>query len=111
MSTRSTVTTRSLGGATVVELAGEFDIADVPELETHLLDPGDGDVVIDLSAATFIDSAVLAVILRRHQRAGTTTVVVAPAGSFPRRALELMGLAGDLDLAETAEQAVAGRER
>jgi anti-anti-sigma factor len=53
---------RRSDAGTVVEVAGELDVATVPELEEALAD-AEGPVTVDLSATTFADPAALRVLL------------------------------------------------
>ena len=54
-------------GTTIVRLAGELDLARVPEL-TDALTPATGRLVVDLSEVTFLDSTTLALLVKEHRR-------------------------------------------
>ncbi len=57
---------------TIAELAGELDIASVPELREQLLvllRPASGRLIIDLSRVTFCDASGLAVLVGTGRRA------------------------------------------
>ena len=110
MNTRREVRTQTVGAVTVVELIGEHDIANAPEIGRYLAQSDGHDLVIDLTAATFIDSAILALILRQHQRQEHETTVVAPENGFPRRALQLTGLEHGLNVVDNITQAVPAHE-
>lgn len=83
----------------VVSAPGERDLADVDELEAafdHVLEQG-STLVVDLSGTTFIDSAVIGLLVSMQQRIAEDDAhrmaVVAPPGSRPRRLLDMT--AGD----------------
>ena len=73
------------GGATIVRVEGELDLATCPELETALEDADlAGRVVVDLSGCTFLDSSALRVLVRRARAAevsgGSTALVTTDPG-------------------------------
>jgi anti-sigma B factor antagonist len=83
------------GGPVVVGARGELDLHTAPELERALAAVADGAarLIVDLSAATFIDSTTLHVLLvqaRRTEAAGGELVVVA-ADPNVRRVFEITG--------------------
>jgi anti-sigma B factor antagonist len=85
------------GAARVVELHGEHDLSTADAVADALrrVDGAPAQIVVDLTAATFIDSSVLGALARagKHARAaGATIAVVAPAAGHPRRVLDLVGL-------------------
>lgn len=86
------VTVRQIPGAALIELAGEHDVStqDAVELAVAAIGPGEA-CVVDLSGAAFIDSSILAVLIRATSRHGAcaTTIVVAPPGSAAARLFEL----------------------
>lgn len=68
-------TTDGPDGAVVVKMAGEFDLANADLLRGCLADfDPPRDVVLDMSAVTFIDSTALAVIAFNLQRGLSVTV-------------------------------------
>jgi hypothetical protein len=75
----------------IVELCGEHDLATLPDVRQALIHVR--SLVVDLSAATFIDSGVVGALLRAARE--TCLVVVAPVGSRPRNVLDFLR-AGDL---------------
>lgn len=81
----------------IVELHGEHDLSTSPLLIEALrrADGPDALVIVDLTAARFIDSSVLAAIVHAGEHAagaGGRLAVVAPATGHPRRLLDLVGL-------------------
>lgn len=108
----ATIATEQLGdGVTLVAPAGEHDLHSSPQLARVLADGLDrGAVVLDLSAATFIDSSVLGEIVAAHDRAreeGRGFEVVLEGAGAPgvRRVLEVTGI--DRVLAVRADRADA----
>jgi stage II sporulation protein AA (anti-sigma F factor antagonist) len=102
-------------GVRIVTVAGELDISNVATLAEATLDLTNEQlgIVVDLSAATYLDSAALGLLfkLRRslQQRGQELRVVCAPA-SLTRRVLDLGGFDpqitdGDRDTAIAAIRA------
>ncbi len=102
------LTTRYEGRATVICVAGELDILTVSKLTTRLEDAirrRQGDVVIDLSDAEFIDSMGLHALLnvqRRLVRQARTLTVICPPGAV-RNAIELARLSEPLGLVSSGD--------
>jgi anti-sigma B factor antagonist len=103
------LTTRFEPGVTVIGVAGELDILTVSKLTTRLDDAirrRQGDVVIDLSQAEFIDSMGLHALLnmqRRLIRQARALTVICPPGAV-RNAIELARLAGTLGVTSSIEE-------
>jgi anti-sigma B factor antagonist len=59
------------GPAPVLQLIGELDIGSAPALRQRLVEvlTSDGDVVVDLSGLTFMDSSGISVLIVAHKRA------------------------------------------
>jgi anti-sigma B factor antagonist len=90
-------------GRVVVALAGELDIAAVPELRAaidRLRDSGFGQIVVDLRAVEFIDSTGIALLIDQHHREGTFAIVYRDGPV--RRVLELTGLVGYFEIRPVA---------
>jgi anti-sigma B factor antagonist len=93
----ATVRTRQIGSATYrIALAGEFDMYTVPEFRHDLhacIERGAAEVIVDLSATTFIDSTFLGVLLggmRRLRERDAEISVVCPDSI--RKTFEITGL-------------------
>ena len=70
----------------VVRVAGELDVATVPDLDATLV-ALDGDIVVDLAALTFIDSSGLSGLVTAQKRAvrhGHSFVLRAPTGQVAK---------------------------
>lgn len=96
----------------VLTVAGELDIATVPQLRKRLgvaLRAGERRIVIDLRPLFFLDSIAVAALLqvaRQLGEDGRLAVVVAP-DSYIRMVFEIAGLPQCLDVVETREEAEA----
>jgi anti-anti-sigma factor len=84
--------------AAIVSLRGEHDLATAPELR-DALSPVFGDVLVDLSECTFVDSTVIGALIaasQELQREGhTLALVVPPENADVARTLEIVRI-GDL---------------
>ncbi|MGY2082232.1 STAS domain-containing protein [Blastococcus sp. SYSU DS0539] len=97
--TSALVTVEVSGSAAVPRLtaAGEIDCTSAPQVRAvldRLLDAAPREVVIDLSAVTFLDSAGLCVLAAAHRRARATggRVRVLAATRAVIRPLQITGL-------------------
>jgi anti-anti-sigma factor len=97
---------------TVIAPEGELDIATVGAFRAALLkaaSEGAGDVVVDLSEVSFIDSSGLGAIVELHsrlRRSRRRLAVVAPSGSAPAVLLDLAGLRARVSISETRASAL-----
>jgi anti-anti-sigma factor len=108
----SDVTVTALDGpAWLVELIGEHDLATAPALVDAMdqIHASGADVVLDLTATSFLDSSIVGVIAG-HANSGDRVVVVAPPGSPAWRVLELVQLGTVLRIVETRAEALAALE-
>lgn len=83
-------------GVLVVTVTGELDVSNVESLADVAYDlPNDAlGLVLDLCAATYIDSATIGLLFKLHgalRRRGQALRVVCGPGSSARRVLELTG--------------------
>jgi len=89
-----TTTVRGHGGVTVVEVRGELDLYTAPGLRCVLLRTRAREVVLDLSAVTFLDTAALGVLVGCHEwaaRRGGRLRLVCPQ-PFLRKVFRITGL-------------------
>ena len=83
----------------IVELHGEHDLSTAAELRTELatIFAQGTTVVVDLTETTFIDSAVLSELISAQHHVedleGKRLAIVAPAGGFPARVIDLVDAA------------------
>ena len=100
-------------GYTVVAINGEHDLSTAPSLRSRLQQLiADGDpVVVDLSAATFIDSSILGALLQASRDAGEAgvgfAVAQADGAEAVSRVLEITGLRNDLPVHPSRDEARA----
>jgi anti-sigma B factor antagonist len=78
----------------VERLRGEIDIASVPALEQRLMALPNTlhELILDLSAVTYLDSSGIRLLHELHDRLelrGQRLIIVCPPGTGPRRVLEL----------------------
>jgi anti-anti-sigma factor len=99
-------------GVRVVAVAGELDMSNVAALRdaTSAL-PNDAlGIVVDLRAASFIDSATIGLLYELHSalaRRRQALRVLCGVGSTPRRVLEMMSFDRDALSEEDADAAIA----
>lgn len=98
--------------AGIVTLRGEQDLHSKPEVRKALAAAStSGNVLVDLSECTFIDSSVISELLRTsnnlHKQGGLLELVI-PSGAHQaiRNVFELMGLQRVLPIHETRAEAI-----
>ena len=105
------ITVSDLDGAALVRLDGEVDLSGSPRLRKALLELAFArrDVVVDLSAVTYIDSSGIAALVEAYQgtRDGTTRLVLAAPSLPVMRVLGLARLDRVFTLADSVESARA----
>ena len=95
---------------TVIRLVGEIDLYAAPELKDHVnrsIERGRTRLVIDLSAATFIDSTTLGILvggMKRLRPRGGTLAVVCPNATMAK-IFDITGLNRMFSVHETREEA------
>jgi anti-anti-sigma factor len=96
----------------VIEVQGEFGLADVDELQAVLDDAAaDGaGVVIGLGHCEFIDSMAIAFLIRAHNQFASDgrRLVIGGTTTQVRRVLEVTGLDIDDLVFDSVEEALAG---
>jgi anti-sigma B factor antagonist len=101
-----------VGAVHVLVAAGDIDHLSSPRLADALRRvtlEGDGNVVLDLCATSFVDSAGISTLLnglRRLTRQRRRMLIVCPPGPV-YRVFELLGLVGTFNLVDSREQALA----
>ena len=107
---------RPAPGTAVVVFSGEHDMATKGELG-ELLDSllsQDDLLVADFSAASFVDSSVLGVMLDANEHArslGKTFRLQLGTADIVRRAFEISGVFGVIERVTTREEALAQEEQ
>ncbi len=102
---------QKIEGTTVLEVGGEVELANAPQLRSELLGIGDVEhprIVVDLSQVTFIDSTGIGVLVgaikRVRERQGELALVC-PQPRV-RRIFEITGLLRALSIFETRDAAL-----
>lgn len=101
------------GDCSVVNVAGELDIATAPQLVEALgqaTSAKGGKVVVNLLETSFIDSTGLTTLFRAHKEAeehngGNFAIVCGPDNIEVRRVMELMGFDQVFTVYETLDAA------
>jgi anti-sigma B factor antagonist len=100
-------------GVAIVVLEGEHELFNAPKLQRQLEGLiGEGlSLVIDLTEATFLDSSVVAVLLRARERADEagvpfSIVIDDSTGEPVRRMFEITGLASILPVVHSRAEAL-----
>jgi anti-anti-sigma factor len=107
------ISTRTVGGITIAELAGELDIASAPALREQLLSllrPGSSRLVIDLSKVSICDASGLAVLVGVSRRARLLGGFLRLAAVSPQadRVLHVTGLHRHLPITPLSTQPQPG---
>lgn len=109
------VSVEHISGRAVVTLAGELDILAVSTVRgtlVKLITDGASRVVVDLTDATFMDSAGLGALVMAHKRARVLRgrfAIVAAAGPV-RRIIDLTGLIHVLKVCDSRAEAMAATQ-
>ena len=95
----------------VVSVRGEIDLFTAPEFKQRIaeaIERGRRRVVVDLSAATFIDSSSLGILISSHKRLRLENGRLVVACDVPAilNVFKITGLDGVLDIEPTREEAV-----
>jgi anti-sigma B factor antagonist len=116
----STIDLERDGDVTVVVMRGEHDLSTADALREQLdaVRNEGRPFVVDLTETTFIDSAVLSVLIAEHDRAAAAGTAVgfavgSGAGHTVRRIVDLTGLPAVLPIADSraaAMQAIRGSD-
>jgi anti-sigma B factor antagonist len=105
------ISTRTVGGVTIAELAGELGVASAPALREQLLSLlrlGSSRLVIDLSKVSFCDVSGLAVLVGIDRRARLLGGFLRLAAISPQadRVLQITGLHRHLPVSPLSTQPV-----
>jgi anti-sigma B factor antagonist len=107
------VTMERHGDACVVSLYGEHDVNTVAAVRQQIADArvADGLVVVDLTAATFIDSTVLGALLHAYRAHIPPRLrFIAPADTPPRRLFDFVGFDAEMPIFDRLQDALAYKE-
>jgi anti-sigma B factor antagonist len=114
MATDFAITDRRLDdGMHVVAVTGEIDLFTAPEFKQRVsapIDAGRSNVIVDLTATTFIDSSSLGVLIGAHRRLklrGGSVVVVCDNEAIVKT-FRITGLDGVFTLVKSLDDALDG---
>ncbi|HMD01800.1 MAG TPA: STAS domain-containing protein [Candidatus Baltobacteraceae bacterium] len=98
-----------VGRVAVLPVVGEVDLSTAREFEARIRETTDGRpaVVVDFSRTEYIDSTVLAILIRRKKALGDRFRVVVPKTARMRRVFDVTGLTGALGVKESVGDALA----
>jgi anti-sigma B factor antagonist len=111
--TQGRVTIATHDDAWIVSLHGEHDLGTVAAVREQLADAriGDGVIVIDLTAATFIDSSVMGALFDAYRADILPRPrFIAPSETPPRRLFDFVGFETAIPIFERLEDALAYKE-
>lgn len=98
-------------GAVVVQLVGELDLYNAPQVRTALLDlcaEQPERLVVDLAEVDFVDSTALGVLIEARTRLeNRASFLLASPGLETHRALTISGLDRHLSVHDTVDSALA----
>jgi anti-sigma B factor antagonist len=99
---------RRVDHATVIAVEGELDLATAPRLKgplTDALKDGGREVVVDMSALTFIDSTALRVLVEAQSHQGAPLVIVCSHLNV-LRIFKIAAFGGTFEIFSTLEKAL-----
>jgi len=87
-------------GSHTITVAGEIDMSNATELAEYIVQFEAGDVALDLTEVTFLDSSGLRALLAAHERIkrGGARLVIRKASDRVLRVLGVAGLDSVLDV-------------
>ena len=96
-------------GLVVLSIAGELDLTTVSDADARLAEASDGDLVLDLTGLTFLDSAAVHLLfrtVRRFREQDRRLAFVVPTGSPAHRIVEILDLRSAAPVRSTLEEAM-----
>ena len=100
-----------LAGGEILHVLGEVDLANAEEFQNAVLAlTGGGEVVVDLTACSYMDSSGLPVLAAAHKAVGDRLRIVIPKGGSVHRIFEITGLAEQFNACETVDEALRTQE-
>ena len=96
----------------LLHILGEVDLANAEEFQTAILElaQGDGEVVVDLTACTYMDSSGLRVLATAHKAIDNRMRIVIPQDGSVHRIFEITGLAEQFNACENVGEALRKQE-
>jgi anti-anti-sigma factor len=108
LATPPLVTLENEGGAAIIAVNGEFDLAGKPEFSAALEEAlaQETPLIIDLEHCDFIDSTGIALVVRSSQRAADLGFGLVASGPQVHRVLDLVGIPEHLPTFDTRADAI-----
>lgn len=106
---QASIHVNTVGERSVVEVAGELDLATSPALREAIdsvLEEGHPDLIVDLGGVTFMDSSAINVLAAAAKRLGPSEVRIAGCRPNLLRLFELSGLDAVLRMYDTVGAAL-----
>ena len=109
MSDLARVESKRLGDSFVIAIEGEIDLSNAAKVSAEIeraIPPDVADIVLDLGATAYLDSAGVTLLVRLAQRLGSRRQrirIVVPGDSAIRAVLELAGLSQLLPMSTSVE--------
>ncbi|HZY98970.1 MAG TPA: STAS domain-containing protein [Candidatus Baltobacteraceae bacterium] len=96
----------------ILHVLGEVDLSNADEFQSAVLEvaKGAGNVIVDLTACTYMDSSGLRVLAIAHKTIDDRLRVVVPRNGSVHRIFEITGLAEQLNACENVDAALRTRE-
>lgn len=96
-------------GVDVLRIAGELDLTTVADADARISEADSGDLVLDLTGLTFLDSAAVHLLFRTVRRLHgeeRKLAFVVPAGSPAHRIVEILDLGSAAPVRASIDEAV-----
>lgn len=96
----------------LLHVVGEVDLANADEFQNAVMEIAgkNGDLIIDLTACTYMDSSGLRVIATAHKAVEDRLRVVIPTSGSVHRIFEITGLANQFNACESVDAALRTQE-
>ena len=96
------------GGAAIIAVNGEFDLAGEPEFSAALQEglADEAPLIVDLEHCSFIDSTGIKLLVRSYRLAGDRGFALAASGPQVHRVLDLIGIPEHLPTFDTRPDAI-----
>lgn len=96
-------------GVDVLRIAGELDLTTVADADARISEADAGDLVLDLTGLTFLDSAAVHLLFRTVRRLRSEQrrlAFVVPAGSPAHRIVEILDLGSAAPVRSSLDEAI-----
>lgn len=96
----------------ILHVLGDVDLVNADEFQSAVLEVAKGarDVVVDLTACTYMDSSGLRVLATAHKTIDDRLRIVIPRNGSVHRIFEITGLAEQFNACENVDEALRTQE-